>query len=129
MEYPYGWMPDLAWEGWDEERRIIESELEMQIWRWALLEADLREASLVYESLMGSPLAPTAQGERVHPARARARQLMRETTLFHPVGAVAVPKGGASVGDFSSTRSAAHGSLDLDGTWSRPRSERAGEGV
>ena len=67
MEYPYGWMPDLAWEGWDEERRIIESELEMQIWRWALLEAHLRGASLVYESLMGSPLAPVAQGERVHP--------------------------------------------------------------
>ena len=68
MEYPYGWMPDLAWEGWDEERRIIESELEMQIWRWALLEAHLRGASLVYESLMGSLLAPVAQGERVHPA-------------------------------------------------------------
>ena len=33
MEYPYGWMPDPAWEGWDEERLLIESELEMQIWR------------------------------------------------------------------------------------------------
>ena len=66
MEYPYGWMPDLAWEGWDEERRIIESELEMQIWRWALLEAHLRGASQVYESLMGSLLAPVAQGERLH---------------------------------------------------------------
>ena len=61
MEYSYGWMPDLAWEGWDEERRVIESELEMQIWRWALLEAHLWGASQVYESLMGSPLAQVAQ--------------------------------------------------------------------
>ena len=66
MEYPYGWMPDLAWEGWDEERRVIESELEMQIWRWALLEAHLWGASQVYESLMGSPLAQVAQGDRLN---------------------------------------------------------------
>ena len=68
MKYFYGWMPDLAWDGGDEERWVLESEVEMQMWRWALLEAHLRGASLVYESLMGSPLAPTAQGERVHPA-------------------------------------------------------------
>ena len=68
MEYPYGWMPDPAWEGWDEERLLIESELEMQIWTWALLEAHLWGASQVYESLMGSPLAPLTQGERLHPS-------------------------------------------------------------
>ena len=59
MECPYGWMTDLSLDegegkGWD-----LETELEMQIWRWALLEAHLREASIVYERLMGSPLAPT----------------------------------------------------------------------
>ena len=59
-------MPDLAWEGWDEERRVIESELEMQIWRWALLEAHLWEAAQVYESLMGSPFAPGTQGGLLH---------------------------------------------------------------
>ena len=66
MEYPYGWMPDPVYESWDEERLLIESELELQIWRWALLEAHLWEASQVYESLMGSPFAPRAQGERLH---------------------------------------------------------------
>ena len=68
MEYPYGWMPDPVYESWDEERLLIESELEMQIWRWALLEAHLWGASQVYESLMGSPLAPTALGGREQPA-------------------------------------------------------------
>ena len=68
MEYPYGWMPDPVYESWDEERLLIESELEMQIWRWALLEAHLWEASQVYESLMGSPFAPLTQGERLHPS-------------------------------------------------------------
>ena len=68
MECPYGWMADLPWDGGEEERRGLESELEMQIWRWALLEAHLRGASLVYESLMGSPLAPLTQGERLHPS-------------------------------------------------------------
>ena len=66
MEYSYGWMPDLAWEGWDEERRVIESELEMQIWRWALLEAHLWEAAQVYESLMGSLFAPRTQRDLLH---------------------------------------------------------------
>ena len=66
MEYPYGGMPDPVYESWDEERLLIESELEMQIWRWALLEAHLREASQVYVSLMGSPLAPRTQGELLH---------------------------------------------------------------
>ena len=69
MEYPYGGMPDPVYESWDEERLLIESELEMQIWRWALLEAHLWEASQVYESLMGSPFAPRIQGERRHPSR------------------------------------------------------------
>ena len=66
MEYPYGWMPDPVYESWDEERLLIESELEMQIWRWALLEAHLWEASQVYESLMGSPFAPRTQGGLLH---------------------------------------------------------------
>ena len=61
MECPYGWMTDLSWDEGEGERWDLESELEMQIWRWALLEAHLREASLVYEKLMGSPLAPTAR--------------------------------------------------------------------
>ena len=68
MEYPYGWMPDPAYESWGEERLPVESELEMQIWRWALLEAHLWEASQVYESLMGSPFAPRTQGEQLHPS-------------------------------------------------------------
>ena len=63
MEYPRGWTPLQVYESWDEERLLIESELELQIWRWALLEAHLWEASQVYESLMGSPFAPRTQGE------------------------------------------------------------------
>ena len=44
----------------------MESELEMQIWRWAVLEAHLWGASQVYESLMGSPLAQVAQGDKLN---------------------------------------------------------------
>ena len=66
MEYPYGWMPDPAYESLDEERLPMESELEMQIWRWALLEAHLWEASQVYESLMGSPFAPRTRRDLLH---------------------------------------------------------------
>ena len=58
MEHPRGWRQVQVYESWDEERLLIESELEMQIWRWALLEAHLWEASQVYESFMGSPFAP-----------------------------------------------------------------------
>ena len=77
MEYPYGWMPDPAYESWGEERLPVESELEMQIWRWALLEAHLWEASQVYESLMGSPFAPRIQGERRQRPRSRRRNQSR----------------------------------------------------
>ena len=63
MEYPRGWTPVQVYESWDEERLLVESELELQIWRWALLEAHLWEASQVYESLMGSPFAPRTQGD------------------------------------------------------------------
>ena len=66
MEYLRGWTPLQVYESWDEERLLIESELELQIWRWALLEAHLWEASQVYESLMGSPFAPRTQGESLH---------------------------------------------------------------
>ena len=68
MEYPRGWTPPQVYESWDGERLLMESELELQIWRWALLEAHLWEASQVYESLMGSPFAPMTQGERLHPS-------------------------------------------------------------
>ena len=62
MEYPCEWTPVQVYENWDEERLLVESELELQIWRWALLEAHLWGASQVYESLIGSPLAPLTQG-------------------------------------------------------------------
>ena len=68
MEYSRGWTPVRVYETWDEEQLLMESELELQIWRWALLEAHLWEASQVYESLMGSPFAPRTQGERLHPS-------------------------------------------------------------
>ena len=68
MEHSGGWTPVRVDETWAEERLLMESELELQIWRWALLEAHLWEASQVYESLMGSPLAPLTQGERLHPS-------------------------------------------------------------
>ena len=66
MEYPGGWTPVRVDETWAEERLLMESELELQIWRWALLEAHLWEASQVYESLMGSPFAPRTQGNLMH---------------------------------------------------------------
>ena len=66
MEYSGGWTPVRVDETWDEERLLMESELELQIWRWALLEAHLWEASQVYESLMGSPFAPRTQGNLMH---------------------------------------------------------------
>ena len=66
MEYSRGWTPVRVDETWDEERLLMESELELQIWRWALLEAHLWEASQVYESLMGSPFAPRTQGNLMH---------------------------------------------------------------
>ena len=66
MEYSGGWTPVRRDEPWDEERLLMESELELQIWRWALLEAHLWEASQVYESLMGSPFAPRTQGNLMH---------------------------------------------------------------
>ena len=66
MEYSGGWTPVRVDETWDEERLLMESELELQIWRWALLEAHLWEASQVYESLMGSPFAPRTQGNLIH---------------------------------------------------------------
>ena len=66
MEYSGGWTPVRVDETWDEERLLMESELELQIWRWALLEAHLWEASQVYESLMGSPFAPRTQGDLLH---------------------------------------------------------------
>ena len=66
MEYSGGWTPVRVDETWDEERFLMESELELQIWRWALLEAHLWEASQVYESLMGSPFAPRTQGNLMH---------------------------------------------------------------
>ena len=44
----------------------MEAELEMLIWRWALLEAHLWEASQVYEILMGSPFAPRTPGDSLH---------------------------------------------------------------
>ena len=69
MEHSYGWMADLPWDGGEEKRRDLESELEMHIWRWALLEAHLREASILYERLMGSPLAPAALGRSEQPTR------------------------------------------------------------
>ena len=67
MEYSDGWTPVRVDETWAEERFLMESELELQIWRWALLEAHLWEASQVYESLMGSPFAPRTQGNLMHP--------------------------------------------------------------
>ena len=66
MEYPGGWTPARVYEDWDGERLLVGSELELQIWRWALLEAHLWEASQVYESLMGSPFAPRTQGGLLH---------------------------------------------------------------
>ena len=66
MEYSRGWTPVRVYETWDEEQLLMESELELQIWRWALLEAHLWEASQVYESLMGSPFAPRTQGDLLH---------------------------------------------------------------
>ena len=66
MEYSGGWTPVRVDETWAEERLLMESELELQIWRWALLEAHLWEASQVYESLMGSPFAPRTQGNLMH---------------------------------------------------------------
>ena len=66
MEYPCGWTQVQAYGSWDEERLPVESELELQIWRWALLEAHLWEASHVYESLMDSPFAPRTRGGRMH---------------------------------------------------------------
>ena len=63
MEGPSEWTTALAW-GWTEGVRWdLELELEMQMWRWALLEAHLREAALVYERLMDSPLAPATREE------------------------------------------------------------------
>ena len=61
MEGPSEWTTALPWEWTEGVRWDLEFELEMQMWRWALLEAHLREASLVYEKLMGSPLAPTTR--------------------------------------------------------------------
>ena len=66
MEYLPEWTPLQVYESCDGERLRVESELELQIWRWALLEAHLREASQVYVSLMGSPVAPRTQGELLH---------------------------------------------------------------
>ena len=66
MEYSGGWTPVRVDETWGDERSLMESELELQIWRWALLEAHLWEASQVYESLMGSPFAPRTQGGLLH---------------------------------------------------------------
>ena len=66
MEYLREWTPLQVYENCDGERLRVASELELQIWKWALLEAHLWEASQVYESLMGSPLAPRTQGELLH---------------------------------------------------------------
>ena len=63
MEYLREWTPLQVYENCDGERLRVASELELQIWKWALLEAHLWEASQVYESLMGSPLALRTQGE------------------------------------------------------------------
>ena len=63
MEYLREWTPLEVYENCDGERLRVASELELQIWKWALLEAHLWEASQVYESLMGSPLALRTQGE------------------------------------------------------------------
>ena len=63
MECPYGRTTAPPWEGREVGRWDLEFELEMQMWRWALLEAHLREASLVYERLMDSPLAPATREE------------------------------------------------------------------
>ena len=63
MEGPFEWSTAPPW-GWTEGVRWdLELEPEMQMWRWALLEAHLREASLVYERLMDSPLAPATREE------------------------------------------------------------------
>ena len=85
MESLRGWTPPQFHESWDGEQLLMESELEWQIWRWALLEAHLWEASQVYESLMGSPFAPRTQGESLHHA-------LEEWHPTEGVGAVNAPR-------------------------------------
>ena len=128
MEYPCGWTPVQVYESWDEERLLIESELELQIWRWALLEAHLWEASQVYESSWAAPPPREPKGNYCTIAW-RSGTRPREGALWtHPVGTAAAPRGGAKEGELSSTKGAVPGFLVKVMVWSRPRSEGRGQG-
>ena len=127
MEYLREWTPLQVYENCDGERLRVESELELQIWKWALLEAHLWEASQVYESLMGSPLAPRTQGELLHHSLEEWHPAEGGGLWTHPVGTAAAPRGDAKEGELSSTKGAVPGFLVKVMAWSRPRSEGRGK--